>query len=339
MKKQKSISKTFKTAALVLGAGLCLNLSGCSKAEAADRQELLALEQQVQTLEQRLEQLSENAVTTENFSATVAKLEKQTAQLKAANDQLAGENLLLKRNAKRAEAKRVAAEKEAAEKASRLTAVEYTDIEDKYGSAEIQLMASLGLFGQAQGEFHPNAPITRAEFVRWLVKANNIYSGAGLGKRQLIRLAEHQQSTFTDVPADHPDFRYIQGMVDAGFVIGYDETTFAPDRPLSREELVAIKGAVDYNGNQTADRLQTIQAGWSDSNQISKKYYGAFYWDRYTSSPNIPRTFGSFKAFRPQQPTSRAEAAICLTAITNHSNSSGPGPAYASEALKVLQQR
>ncbi len=40
--------------------------------------------------------------------------------------------------------------------------------------------------------------------------------------------------------------------------IEYDETTFAPDRTLSREKLVAIKSAVDWN-QQAVNRAEAAK--------------------------------------------------------------------------------
>lgn len=337
--------KHYRNALLALGVGLSLTLTGCTQAEAADKttDKFAQVEARISQLEERIQTLDTQGeafqVAIKDLEAQGLDLQEANKKLTASNDALSQENLVLKRNSAKEMALR---EKTKAEREKNpdnyAREVSFTDIADRYGENEIKMMAALGIFPTTEGEFHPTGSITRAEFVRWLVTTNNRYSKLGQGNRQPIRLAEHQEASFTDVGPDHPDFRYIQGMVDAGFVIGYDETTFAPERPLSREELVAIKGSVDYNGQQAADRLQSFQQAWSDSDKISKKYYGAFYRDRYTASPNIERTFGSFKAFRPQKPATRAEAAICLTAITNHGNTiHGPKHAYASEALKKLK--
>lgn len=308
-----------KLALLVASVALALTLNGCSEVAAADQTDakLAKLEKQVQMLESRVEELDKQSIASQ----------KELSQ--------AIDSLKLKQNT----SKELALKDKAKNPHKYAKEVSFTDIQGVHGEEEIKMMAALGIFADTEGEFAPTGSITRAEFVRWLVTTNNRYSKLGLGNRQPIRLAEHKTSTFSDVSPNHPNFRYIQGMVDAGFVIGYDETTFAPDRPLSREELVAIKGAVDYNENKTSASLQSHQSNWSDSHKISTKYYGAFYWDRYTHSPNIERTFGSFKAFRPQQNATRAEASICLTAITNHNNTiHGAKHALAKDALKKLNR-
>src|SRR5579864_2326301 len=125
-------------------------------------------------------------------------------------------------------------------------AAAFTDIGGIFAEQTIKDMASLGVFDSTGGEFKPNAPITRAEFVRWLVKANNAYYKDT--PDQQIRAAESGTPTFVDMPATNPDFKYIQGMANAGYVIGTDATHFPPDRPITREEMIAIKASRDEHG-------------------------------------------------------------------------------------------
>lgn len=325
---------------VLAGAGLAIALtfSGCSQASAADQTGamLSALESEVTALQTRLDELSSQSVSQHHFDTAVADLQQKTAKLQQTNEQLSTENLVLKRNAKR----EAVAQEEKKLALGSLLKVNLTDIAGKYGEKEIDQVVQLGIMGPNEGEFNPNGGVTRAEFVRWLVTANNRFAELGLGYREPIRLAEHSSASFSDVSPDHPDFRYIQGMVDAGFVIGYDETTFAPNRPLSREELVAIKSAVDWNQQLTSDELMNNQKGWSDSDKISKKYYGAFANDRYLAYPNIPRTFGSLRAFKPQQGANRAEVAKCLSALSAHGNATtGPRHVTAEEALVAAAQQ
>ena len=79
--------------------------------------------------------------------------------------------------------------------------------------------------------------LTRGQYVALLVEMNNILHEAG----DQIRLArDGDGQAFDDVPSSHPYYKYIQGMVDSGYVIGFNEKTFQPDKVLTREEMVAI---------------------------------------------------------------------------------------------------
>lgn len=189
----------------------------------------------------------------------------------------------------------------------------FTDIKGLFAETAITRMASLEVFDDTGGAFRPHDPITRAEFVRWLVRANNRYFQSKPDKQ--IRLAEAGESSFTDVQPGHPDYRYIQGMANAGFVIGYDEKTFKPDKFLSREEMIAIKVGPDGALGAQNPSFHDVAGKFSDARSISKKYYKAIFYDTFSPGQNIPRVFGKLKTFNPQKEVTRAEAALCLEQI------------------------
>jgi outer membrane murein-binding lipoprotein Lpp len=194
-----------------------------------------------------------------------------------------------------------------------VAAASFTDIDNSAARDEILDLARLGVFERTSGAFEPTRSITRAEFVRWLVRSNN-----AIRKEKDVRLAEGGAATFSDVPASHPDFRYIQGMANAGVVIGYDETTFKPDRPLSREELIGIKCGLDQGGvtdrNKDHGSVDRIWH-WGDVRKISRRYLDAIYSEYFNSAKNVDRTFGAIKMLKPQQAVTRGEAAICVWRI------------------------
>jgi hypothetical protein len=187
----------------------------------------------------------------------------------------------------------------------------FTDIRGIFAEQAIKDMAALRIFDSTTGQFKPNAPITRAEFVRWLVKANNAYYKDA--PDQQIRLAESGKATFVDVPTTYPDFKYIQGMANAGYVIGTDATHFTPQRAITREEMIAIKASRDESG-QNMQPTDIMFIHYTDAAKISKVYTGAIHEDSSVrTSHNIARVWGTIKTFNPQMPVTRAEAALCLS--------------------------
>ena len=210
--------------------------------------------------------------------------------------------------------------------------VAFEDISGVLGEKQITQLGQLGVFDTTAGKFNPQAPITRAEFVRWLVRANNALFAGSSDKS--IRLPETGTATFSDIPPTHPDFRYIQGMTDAGYLIGYDEKTFKPDQIITREQMLAMKVALDrkvpiesYKGG--------APVGWTDSNKISKKYWPALYVESvFQNNANIRRTFGSIKTLNPQTPVKRSEAALCISAIGDNAS----GFKTAEDALPKVGQ-
>lgn len=204
-----------------------------------------------------------------------------------------------------------------------LAGVEYTDVTGNFAETAIKELAALGVFTPKTGAFHPDAPVTRGQYIAWLVAANNIYF-----KNQpqgAIRPASpNVDQTFVDVPKSHPFFAQIEGMADAGFVIGIDRNHFAPDRLLTREELIAIQ-TTRYRGGVAFAKMNSASAMYCvhllDANNVSKPYWGAFNEDQCTGfngQDEIHRIFGAGRTLHPQRQVTRAEVAIALEKIAGH---------------------
>ncbi|HEX5274900.1 MAG TPA: S-layer homology domain-containing protein [Candidatus Rubrimentiphilum sp.] len=196
--------------------------------------------------------------------------------------------------------------------------VSFTDISGDFGQPQIQDEAALGILDSAGGAFKPYAPITRAQFVRWLVKAENIYFKDAVSKQ--IRLAKTGPAQFVDVPVGSPDFPYIQGLANSGYVIGIDKKHFAPNRVLTREELIAIKAPVDEGGNiQPYPGVESFLS-FSDTSKINPQYATAVHEDESVrTTRNIARIWGALKTFSPKKPVTRSEAAIAIWEINDGS--------------------
>ena len=216
-------------------------------------------------------------------------------------------------------------------------AIHYTDIAGIFAENAIKQEAQLGVFGSAtSGKFNPYKTVPRAEYVRWLVMANNIYFKTQPDKQ--VRLAEaNSDSSFVDVPKSNPDFKYIQGMVNSGFVIGIDKKHFAPDRPLTREEMIAILMSRDANSSPLPNAGPpstwnyssgggTLSVDFTDRDKVSKPYWGAFQlnngWGNSLALQEIKRIYGNTKIFNPQKTVTRADVAVALQVIDQKSAAS-----------------
>jgi len=213
--------------------------------------------------------------------------------------------------------------------------VHFTDIKGIFAENAIKQEATLGVFGNAtSGKFNPYNTVPRAEYVRWLVVANNIYFKSQPDKQ--IRLAEANSSqSFVDVPKSNPDFKYIQGMANSGFVIGIDKNHFAPNRPLTREEMIAILMSRDANSSPLpkagppstwnyASGGGTLLVDFTDRNKVSKPYWGAFQlnngWGNSYAEQEVKRIYGNTKVFDPLKPVTRADVAVALQVIDQKSS-------------------
>lgn len=198
------------------------------------------------------------------------------------------------------------------------------DIDRSSAKSEIAILFSLGVFEPISGRFEPDKPATRREFVRWLVKTINAVMPKFELPQRKIKLAESGMATFWDVPTHDPDFKYIQGLANAGVVIGVDNRHFKPDQPITREEMLAIKlpasvivdgGTPNLNGDSgKAYSDKWDAASYADKRSVSprlKSALGMCVQNAAIDDP-IPSVFGPGNLLKPMQPVTRAEAAKCI---------------------------
>ena len=230
---------------------------------------------------------------------------------------------------------------------SPLPSVGFTDVDGVLGRTEIVQLAQLGVLDATSGPFHPADPVKRRDFVRWLFKTNNaVWSDQP--SKQIHPADATAQSSFADVAPSDPDFAYIQGLSDAGVALGFPDKTFKGDQSLTREQMIAIKSGLDRGGVHKSfvkddNYARYNMPPWKDKDKISKTYAAAVATDvdddpksaSEAKIDNIGRTFGAIAMFRPQQPVTRAQAAVVLNVIGAHAESTSYENAPRSVA-KVL---
>jgi S-layer homology domain len=207
--------------------------------------------------------------------------------------------------------------------------VAFTDISGNYAEKAIVGLGQLGVLDSTSGAFQPSKPVLRREFVRWLFKTNNAVFADTPGK-QIHPAESGDKSGFTDVQSSDPDFKYIEGMDEAGISVGFPDKTFKGDQPLTHEQAIAIKAVLDRGG--VADRYRDAEHAtfalpeWKDKTQISKAFAGAISTDHSddeinsnaTRIDNVGRAFGAVAMFRPRAPVTRAQAAMLIQVIGAH---------------------
>jgi hypothetical protein len=189
-------------------------------------------------------------------------------------------------------------------------------------------------------QFEPNKPITRREFARWLVAANNQIFANRPG--QQIRLAsDTSQPAFRDVPRSDRDFQSIQALAEAGLIpspLSGDTTAalFRPDAPLTRETLILWKVPLDTRQSLPTASLEDVKQTWGfqDAAKIDPKAWRAAVADFQNSEQsNIRRVFGYTTLLQPKKTVTRAEAAAAIW----YFGSQGEGLS-AKEALQLKNQ-
>ncbi|OQA10083.1 MAG: Endo-1,4-beta-xylanase A precursor [Firmicutes bacterium ADurb.Bin373] len=140
--------------------------------------------------------------------------------------------------------------------------VAFIDIAGHWAQKEIEYMAAKGyVAGVGENQFAPESKITRAEFASILARMAGLEPAAPAAER------------FSDVPADAWYRGAVGAAATAGLVYGKSENSFAPDEPITREQMASMlvrfmakKGsAAAISDTDTAEML----AGFSDAGEIS----------------------------------------------------------------------
>ncbi|NJK37587.1 MAG: S-layer homology domain-containing protein [Oscillatoriales cyanobacterium RM2_1_1] len=165
----------------------------------------------------------------------------------------------------------------------------------------------------------PNSSITRGEYARWLVNANNNFYSKTPAK-QVRGATPTSKPVFTDVPPSHPYFSEIQGLAEAGLIpssLSGDSTVtqFRPDASLTREDLVLWKVPLDTRQALPKATVDTVKERWGfqDASKIDARALGAVLADFDNGdNANIRRAYGFTTLFQPKKPVTRSEAAATL---------------------------
>ncbi|WP_414620014.1 S-layer homology domain-containing protein [Calothrix sp. CCY 0018] len=212
----------------------------------------------------------------------------------------------------------------------------------------IQDLATLGVLSaptntaktnNPANQFQPNTNITRRQYARWLVTANNaIY--ANVPSKQIRLAGASNKSAFSDVKNSDPDFAAIQGLAETGLIpssLSGDSTQvlFRPDAPLTREQLLLWKIPLDTRQGLPNASLDAVKQTWGfqDTAKIDPKALRAVLADYQNGeNSNIRRVFGYTTLFQPKKAVTRAEAAAALWYFGTESEGIS-----AQEALKLKQ--
>ena len=155
----------------------------------------------------------------------------------------------------------------------------------------IETLAGAGVLdGTDYEHYEPDLPITRAELTKLLVKALNLP-------------AAEDATTFVDVPATAWYAGYTAAAAGAGLVKGYEDGSFRPGSPVTREELAVIL---------TRGFVLTARPGaaWSFSDAAE---FSPWAQDSVTIAAGSGLIHGYPDGpFRPKGQVTRAEGAVML---------------------------
>ncbi len=167
-----------------------------------------------------------------------------------------------------------------------------TDIGGHWAKSQIEKMVATGaITGFPDGSFKPDQQITRAQFTTIVNKA--------FGK-----VNKNAAAAFSDV--NKTDWFYEQVAIGttAGFISGYPDNTFKPDKTITREEAAAILAKLHSFGTSNTSAINSF----TDKGNIADWAKGSVAAVVYSKVMNgYPD--GSFK---PKNSMTRAEAVVSI---------------------------
>ncbi|XP_022968012.1 uncharacterized protein LOC111467385 isoform X2 [Cucurbita maxima] len=192
-----------------------------------------------------------------------------------------------------------------------------------------QALAALQVLKVIESEVEPSGLCTRREYARWLVSASCALSRNTASKVYPAMYIENvTELAFDDITPEDPDFASIQGLAEAGLIssklsrhdilssLDDDEGPFyfSPESPLSRQDLVSWKMALEKRQLPEADRKTLHQvSGFIDTDKIHPDACPALVADLSVGEHGIiALAFGYTRLFQPDKPVTKAQAAIAL---------------------------
>lgn len=184
--------------------------------------------------------------------------------------------------------------------------LQFSDIQGHWAQNFIEPLARKGAIrGFPDGTFKPDAPMTRAQFAAMLEQVSRSYdlelARAGNGRVQ-------PPAAFADVPVNYWASHAIQTAWSAGFLGGYPDGAFKPDRAISRVQvMVALVKGFELGGNGS-DPLD-LDAYFRDASQIPDYAKPSIRIAIATGLIDLDR---QGRWFRPNQVATRADVAAML---------------------------
>lgn len=125
-------------------------------------------------------------------------------------------------------------------KIERLIVPKFYDTRGHWAQDSIEKLYSLDVFTDNSAFFVPDAPMTRMEFARAVVKACDIRVMTEDKKKTSTRNKQPEVSTFKDIPADSSDYAYAKSMLEKGIMSGLAPDIFGAKERLTRAQAVTI---------------------------------------------------------------------------------------------------
>jgi glycerophosphoryl diester phosphodiesterase len=176
--------------------------------------------------------------------------------------------------------------------------VTFSDLEHHWSKQTVESMANKMIVqGVGASSFAPDRQVTRAEFASLLVRSFGLSSPQGT------------VTSYKDVKASDWFATAVSLAADAGLVSGYEDHTFRPDAPISRQEMAVMIGRALQFAGFKAEMKPTNSVTFSDEAQIAEWAKDAI---RTASALKILNGRDG-NTFSPLSTGTRAESAVMLS--------------------------
>lgn len=175
-----------------------------------------------------------------------------------------------------------------------------SDINNHWANKQIQSFVNNGYVnGYENGTFKPDNSITRAEFV----KIVNRFFG----------FESKQNINFRDVNKSDWFYNDVCSAKKAGYINGYEDGTFKPNQPITREEVSKILVSIKNNKDFTYDKIQKFIDNTKISSWAKPYIEGAIEAGYIKGNPK--------GELNPTNNITRAESVVMISRIDNPESS------------------
>lgn len=177
--------------------------------------------------------------------------------------------------------------------------VSFSDIDSHWSKEWVENAYDLGFVsGYKDGTFKPDNPVTRAEFSTMLNKA--------------LKIEITGKYNFSDIGGNDWFYDEVQKSVAAGFFSGYENNTFRPNNPITRQEVAKVVSGAITTGNIDGEGA-TLLKDYSSVQEWAKESVNAVY--------NKGYILGYLdKTYLPSRSLTRGEAAKIIFEIVDNEN-------------------
>jgi hypothetical protein len=120
----------------------------------------------------------------------------------------------------------------------------FRDTSSHWAQQAIEKLYSLDVFEGSETFFIPDAPMTRMEYVKAVVKACDIRveeeATRGNSRKNNRKKDEVEEIIFIDVQSSDPNFKYVKDAYNKSIITGNEDYKFRPNDSLTRGEAITI---------------------------------------------------------------------------------------------------